>query len=341
MRRLLLGLALAAALAAVVVGRGGTATRTASRGFHPETAAAFGARDIWLLGGSTLLRSTDAGRHFMRLGLPRDLRNRSGAVPSITFANSHDGFASARGWLFSTHDGGESWHRSLAGDKLLFAAAVGGGYAYAFTPRHGLERSPVSRDRWRLVLPLRQVYPVGIAARGSRVWLVGPPWHRYMDTIRLSTNRGRTFTSRTGPCFGHLGGRIESPGGGVLWAVCSSGMMADLSVSTTSGRTFAGRSFSENGGHGRPSLTNAGEVAPFTPRIAVLDGGYAPLLRTTDNGKHWRRVRQPERIYALRYLHATTRRVGLALVQTRRSSGPLELWRTTDAGRSWHAIPLP
>jgi photosystem II stability/assembly factor-like uncharacterized protein len=333
MRRALSGLALSAAVAAVVVAGGGTAAGSAPRGFHPETAAAFGARDIWLLGGSTLLRSTDAGRHFVRLRLPRDLRH-----SSIVFANARDGFASAPGALFSTHDGGESWHQSLAGEKLGFG--VGGGYAYAVTRAHGLERSLVSRDAWRLILPLKTGYQAGIAAHGTHVWLVGAPWRKYRDTIRMSTNRGRTFTSRTGPCSAELPGSIESPGGGVLWAVCPTGMMASLSVSTNAGRTFARRSFFEPNGHGRPQLTNDGQVALFGPRAAVLDGGYAPLLRTTDNGRHWRRVQQPGQIRAVRFLRAATSRVGIALVQTR-ESGPLELWRTADAGRSWHTVPVP
>jgi hypothetical protein len=140
MRRLLLGLTLAAVAAAVAAEAGG-ATGSIPRGFRPDTAAAFGARDVWLLGGKTLLRSTDGGRHFARARLPRHLWSGSGTIPRLAFADSHDGYAYAAGWLFSTHDGGESWHRSLAGDELGFT--VGGGYAYAFIRRRGLERSPV------------------------------------------------------------------------------------------------------------------------------------------------------------------------------------------------------
>jgi photosystem II stability/assembly factor-like uncharacterized protein len=342
MRRLFLGLALATAVAAVAADAGGSETGSMiPTGFRPEAAAAFGPRDIWLLGGTTLVRSTDAGRHFTRVRLPRHLWNGSGTVPTIVFADSHDGYAYGTGWLFSTHDGGRRWHRSLAGDELGFT--VGGGYAFAVTRRHGLERSPVARDAWRLVLSLRTVYPIGLAARGSRVWLIGPPWHprRNLDTIRLSANRGRTFTKRTGPCYSGLGGGLVPAGGDVVWAVCPSGMMAGLALSTNNGRTFSIRSFHDPGGVRQPGLTNAAEVAPFTPRIAILDGGYGPLLRTIDDGKHWKRVRQPGGIEQLYWMDATTHRVGLVLVQTRTASGSVQLWRTTDAGASWQRVPTP
>jgi hypothetical protein len=338
MRRLLLGLTLAAVAAAVAAEAGG-ATGSIPRGFRPDTAAAFGARDVWLLGGKTLLRSTDGGRHFARARLPRHLWSGSGTIPRLAFADSHDGYAYAAGWLFSTHDGGESWHRSLAGDELGFT--VGGGYAYAFIRRRGLERSPVSRDDWHLVLPLRTVYPVGLAARGSRVWLVGPPSHRRrgVDTIRSSSDRGLTFAERAGPCFAQFDGRLSAAGGGVVWAVCPSGMMAALKVSTNNGRSFSIQSFHDPGGVKRPSLTNGAAIAPSTPRVAVLDGGGdGPLLRTTDDGKRWARVRQPAKINQLFWIDTTSRRVGLALVQV--SSGREQLWRTTDAGASWHVVPL-
>ncbi|MGH3009189.1 MAG: hypothetical protein ACRDLM_07275 [Gaiellaceae bacterium] len=77
MRRVLLSLGLAAALAVLIAAPSGSATGSIPRGFRPEAAAAFGTRDIWLLGGTTLLRSTDAGRHFTRSWR----RRRLGRVP--------------------------------------------------------------------------------------------------------------------------------------------------------------------------------------------------------------------------------------------------------------------
>jgi photosystem II stability/assembly factor-like uncharacterized protein len=125
-----------------------------------------------------------------------------------------------------------------------------------------------------------------------------------------------------------------SAGDGVVWAVCPSGMMAALALSTNNGRSFALRSFHEQGGHWLPSLTNAGEIAPFGPRTAVLyRGGPGPFLRTTDAGKHWKDVRVPGKIDQLVWLETTTRRVGWALVSSK-------LWRTTDAGTSWHVVPV-
>ncbi len=328
MRGALPALALAAIVGAFATG---AATGSIPQRFRADTAAAYGKSDVWLLGGTALLRSSDAGRHFVRVGFPKHLWGARGVVPSLVFADARDGYAYSAHGLFSTHDGGETWRRSLRAEPLGFA--VGGGHAFAYEPGRGLERSPVSLDRWRLVLPLRTIYPVGLAAAGSRVWLIGPPWRRHLDTIRLSDDHGRTFVRRPGPCFPELGGRLEAAGRGVIWAVCPSGMMAGLSLSTDDGRSFSVQSFHEPGGESRPSLTNAGEVAPFTPRIAVLDGGSGPVLRTTDEGRHWKPVHQPGRIDQLRWLDATTRRVGWALVASK-------LWRTTDAGASWRAVTV-
>jgi photosystem II stability/assembly factor-like uncharacterized protein len=342
MRRLLLALALAALVAVVAIGPVGSATGSLPHGFHPDTAAAYGTRDIWLLGGTTLLRSTDAGRHFTKARLPQHLWSGRGTVPSLVFANARDGYvySYASGWLFSSHDGGQSWHRSYPGNELGFT--VGGGHVFVFMRgSRGLERSLVSRDSWRLVKPLKTVYPIGLAARGSRVWLLGPPWRRpqYSDTIRLSDNHGRTFAKRTGPCEAQFDGRLASVGRGVVWAVCPTGMLAGLWVSTNNGHSFSSRSFHEQGGHGLPILTNAAWVAPASSRVAVLSsGGGGALLRTTDTGHHWSHVPGTAGIQQVFWLGFANARVGAAVVETR--GGGSSLWRTTDAGASWHVVPI-
>jgi photosystem II stability/assembly factor-like uncharacterized protein len=347
-------LAPAAALAVAATAYGHGTAPGVPNGFAPETAAAVGTHDLWVLGqyrcGGTrcdaLVRSTDAGKHFVRVAFPTFPTQ--GTIPSVVFSNGRDGFAYVPfgTGLYATHDGGSSWHPvGPAGHVIAFA--VGGGDAYVVTSRRLYERSPVAKDAWRpLRYPsFRHGYSVSLAANGSRVWLLGTQErHRKNDSDELarSRDRGANFALRPGPCLEELGGRLAPAGGRVVWAVCPTGMMAELSLSRNGGRSFPSvLSAHDPGGLRQPSLTNGAEIVPITPRNAVLYGGGAgPLLRTTGLGKHWHKVRQPGRIHQLDWLHVTTRGVGLALVQTRSSPDTTVLWRTTDSGASWHSVPI-
>lgn len=304
-----------------------------------------GTRDLWVLGDYrcggrwclALVRSTDAGRRFTRLAFPPFPAQ--GATASVAFANARDGFAYllyGTSPLYVTHDGGKSWRAGPKGGVLGFA--TGGGWAYVGTRRHGVERSPVSHDAWRQALRLRTQHLIGIAARGARVWLVGPPRRKPdYDSIRISSNHGRTFTTKPGPCLFDLGGTLESAGGGVVWALCPSGMMAGLWRSTDDGASF--ESFSAER---RPLLLpNGAAIAASTPRDAVLSREDGPLLRTTDAGRHWKPVPSTANVTDVFWLHFTTERLGAAVVQTRHKQAVrAELWRTTDGGATWHTVPF-
>lgn len=335
--RFALAVALAGAVAVVATAAYGRGTAGVPSGFQPETAAAVGTRDLWVLGEGTLLRSTDGGRHFGRVGLPP--LPSQGTVPTVEFANARDGFAYVEDEspLYVTHDGGKTWHR--AGPARNVAAfASGGGYAY-LAAGDVLERSPVDRSAWRKLTAFVWRLRASLATRGSDVWLLGPPRHRPdFDTVALSSDRGRTFTSRQGPCLNELGGSLVPTAGAVVWAVCPSGTMAGLSLSTNGGRSFGIRSFHDPGGVRQPALTNGAQIAAASPSIAVLSrGAGGAFLRTTDAGRHWRAVPRTARIRQVFWLAFTNRRVGAAVVQLRNRT---VLWHTTDGGITWHFVPV-
>jgi photosystem II stability/assembly factor-like uncharacterized protein len=347
--RFALALALAGAVAAVgTAASGRNAARGVPHGFRPETAAAVGTRDYWVLGdyrcGSTwclaLVLSTDGGKHFARVAVPPFPSQ--GDIPRLEFANARVGYSSDGGRLYVTHDGGTSW-RSW-GPRSVTNIAVGGGDVDVLVRRSHFERSPISKSSWHAVaLPVRFRFLVSLAARGRRIWLLGSTRHiRAGDVILRSADGGATFAKSHGPCIPELAGTLVPAGGGVVWAVCPTGMMASLSLSTNGGRTFPRfRSFHDPGGIHLPALTNGAAIFPGSARAAVLyPGASGPLFRTTDRGRRWSRVPHTARIGQVFWLNFATSRVGAAVFTVRSHPEQASFWRTTDGGATWHSMPI-
>jgi photosystem II stability/assembly factor-like uncharacterized protein len=345
--RIAVAVGLAVAVTATAAASAHGSAHGVPRRFSPESAAAVGTRDLWVLGDygcrgtwcHALLRSTDAGKHFSRVGLPS--LPPQGTDPTVVFANARDGFVYVENGtpLYVTHDGGESWHRAgPARDVTAFAAA--GGYAYVVTGRHRFERSPVAANAWRRPKLSVAHLPFSLAARGSQVWFLGPPRRRPdYDTLALSSDHGRTFTLRKGPCLAELGGTLVPAADGVVWAVCPSGMMAGLNLSKNGGLSFP--SFHDPGGVHQPGLTNGAEIAATSPRGAVLyQGASGPLLRTSDGGVHWTVLKRTADLRDVFWLHFASKRDGMVLAETRSHPSRTSLLRTTDGGATWLSMPI-
>jgi photosystem II stability/assembly factor-like uncharacterized protein len=323
-----MGFAVAAVAVAAVLAIGAVAsargnTHGVPHGFRPQTAAAVGSRDYWVLGyypcGGTscaaLVRSTDRGRHFERIALPWYSPRET--IPSLMFLNARLGYLLG-GRLYVTHDGGTTWRPS--GPKDVLRVAVGGGDIYVLS-KNRFERSRIGRSSWQTVsLPMRYRFLVSLAARGKNVWLLGSTSHiRAGDFTLRSTDRGTTFKKSHGPCIPGLAGEL-----------------------VPAGRTFPRyRSFHDPGGTSLPTLTNGAAIFPSSPRDAVVyRGAQGPLFRTADMGRHWVSVRGTGRFEQLFWLHFATSRVGAALFTTKSHPNQASLWRTTDRGATWHSMPI-
>jgi photosystem II stability/assembly factor-like uncharacterized protein len=175
-------------------------------------------------------------------------------------------------------------------------------------------------------------FPFSLAARGPNVWFLGPPRHRPdFDTVALSSDHGRSFTVRKGPCFSELGGTLVPAAGRVVWAVCDTGNFSRTYRSADDGRSFRPVQ--------GPGETNGAEVAPFSADKAVLDvGGIASLYRTTDRGARWTPVHSTPQHGTFLWLTSATNRLGFAVIET--WAPAQRVWRTTDAGASWHYLPI-
>ena len=206
MRRLLLALAIIAARRAVAAARPGV-----PQGFRPESAAAWG-RNIWVLGqGNTLLRSTDAGAHFVPVAFPA--LTTQGNVPVIEFASAQTGYAYG---LAATCTPRET-AADVAGVGPASTVRLGDGFVYA-SDEAGLERSP--RGRRLEGLPRRTASATSIAAPAPTSGCSAP---RGADTTRRRSPSRRP--RRPSP---HTPARASTtcPGPSSLPAAASSGRFA-------------------------------------------------------------------------------------------------------------------
>ncbi len=326
-----LGAAIGLASLVAALGAHGAAPR-----FEAQWLAAVSANEFWLGGKSAVLHTSDGGRHFNRLPVPP-------AAGQATFADSRNGYAF--GWrtpLYATHDGGRAWHR--LGRRNILALAAADGTAYAVTgvcSRDGscrgarFERSPVSRDAWvSSPIPFPHAVPgFDLAARGSAVWLFGGSAvgrYRLRNLLARSTDGGRTFVIGSAPCFADLAAELAPVSSRVLWAFCPTGLLGTPFRSTNGGKSFTTLSVPHccpNGASLAPASANVGVVAP--------NGAGGGIMRTTDGGATWRSAQAP--INATYRITFVDSRVGLALVGFPRTT---ELWKTTDAGLSWHRVAI-
>jgi hypothetical protein len=329
-------------------------------GFNPTSFTAVSASDYWVLGNvpcrvgrcSSILRTTDGGRHFV--SIPAPPLGRAGTTATLRFADRLDGFAFTPGLggagsrFYASHDGGSSWHRLALGNVLAFA--TGGGNAYLVTARcsldacrrYRLERSPVGRDAWTGRAPPFALAgsSVDLAAHGSNVWLLGTPPSGQngsgSDVLARSSDGGRTFITGRGPCVPGRGGELTPSSATVVWAACPGGLLAAAWRSTDRGVRFTRVR--------TPPLANSAALAPASSDTVVVapNGAGSRLFRTTDAGAAWTRPSTPPAGFFWPWIGFTDPSHGAALVQTRYDrAAKLEvqrLWRTTDGGASWSNV---
>ena len=320
---------------------------------QPQSFTAIGTRTWFVLGtepgcdtppcAAHLVKTSDGGRTFTALAaLPAAWTDAGQAsttatVSDVRFASPRDGWVFGGG-LWSTHDGGASWHRVPMPGQVLDVEA-GAGVAWAIVERAGgarmLMSTDVTIDGWNDATPTWAT-PSTLAVDGNHVvvWASAssPKVTNGGSTGLLSsTDAGRSWSLTATPsCHPDLGARPSASGGGV-WLTCPTGTMATIYPKPLSDATAPLDTTSVGSG----AAPNSVQVAPLDATTAALglanDGiavvtGSGKLLHTTPVGG------------ALMWLGFTTRSVGYAIVA--RPAGGTALLRTTDAGATWRRVSI-
>lgn len=312
-------------------------TKPVPAGFQPLSFTAISSHEFWLLGATSIARTSNGGASFRAIPAP-PLPPPGETIPVLRFANSNDGFAylpRVAGTFYATHDGGATWHSVPLGAVIAFATT--GDYATAVTVRctangdcgkERYERSPVSSDTWTSSAPpfAPSAPEADLAAHASTLWLLAPKGKSH-DEIARSTDAGATFSTTTGPCSSDLGGDLEPSSSVVLWAICPTGMLSGAWRSTDAGDSFASLK--------TPELENSALIAPASDTTAVIAQGADKLLRTTDAGATWSSIAaSPSDVSFVGFTDAST---GSALA---RGSATTALWRSHDGGATWAIVPI-
>jgi len=336
-------------------------------GFDPVSFTAVSDQEFWLLGDApcanpvctSIVRTTDGGASFVGLPAPTSPlgtgngNSAAGSVNNLRFANPLDGYAYGTGpggAFWDTHDGGEHWSEPgfLAGRQLL-GFTTAGGYAFALAgactggncSNMVLERSPVGSDSWS---PLPVPVPAGasslvsMTAHGPDLWFtVTTSQSQPNQLLVVSTSSGASFTTYKSPCYSGLGGELAASSAQVVWAVCPTGMLAELWRTTDGGATWQ-----QDSSVGE--LPNSAVLAPASgARAVVVPNPEGDLLLTTDAGATWTDVHVGAPGYSWAWAGFTDATTGSALLVGTSPPGwpwphgpaPEQLWRTADGGATW------
>ena len=303
-------------------------------GFVPQSFTAISELTWWLMGTApcptqpctAIVRTTNGGVSFVGIPAPRAP---AGAISELRFADAENGFAYG-GALYVTHDAGRTWQELNLGGGVS-DLAIAGGRAYAMVGTGGgrayrLMSSFVGQDIWRVVSAAGAV-DGGLWARGSDVFVESAD----LRHVLVSHDQGISFARYPSPGYGR-GCSFQELSPPVVWAHCGGGMLGEMWRSTDAGATFA----LANGGPGL-EVPNSAQFAAASATTAVF--GLQQLYRTGDAGKSYVPV-GPAGIGSWQYLGFTDATHGVALGLGSQPGSREQLYYTTDAGRSYHLVPI-
>jgi photosystem II stability/assembly factor-like uncharacterized protein len=332
-----------------------TPTPAPAGNFTPLSVSAVSTSTFWVLGSNncntgrclSLRTTSDGGKTFTSLPPPTGPDAKGLTATQIRFGNALDGWAYGNAdtraqVFFQTTDGGKSWSQvtSIPGHVVDLVAASGKAWAVVLLPpgdtttqRFAIYSTPYgnSPQKWSPVaLPLNDLGSLtpGIVDQDGVVTILASGPSRTGDRGHILTAKpGESFSDHQGPCLQELGGRLSNSQK-AIWAVCPTGMMAQLFVSTDRGATWQPQ-------HGSSGFANSVAVGAIDNQHAIVmtpDG----LQRIGIDGSSEKVDAPVDGAAGASFIGFTNESTGFAVIAE--SDGTSRLLRTTDGGAHWSAI---
>jgi photosystem II stability/assembly factor-like uncharacterized protein len=244
--------------------------------------------------------------------------------------------------VFATSDGGRTWHRRACaggtGLRPTCRGLPGGGYVTALDfrdrrvgllvlSRGGIWRTSDGGRHWRATLFTDDEWFIISTAWASQhvVYALVESQGILLRSDDAGRHWRRVFPP--GPGAPIVGVSFESPQRGIGGQPRSLLSRGGTEATTDGGRTWRHISSRGAGRLVRTSRNVVWGIGSTEPYAVSAD--Y--LLRSTNGGRHWRRMPSPTELTGAT-LSFPTARVGYLVDHSKR------LFRTTDGGRSWHLV---
>jgi photosystem II stability/assembly factor-like uncharacterized protein len=319
----------------------------------PDTGYVLGYRPCAKSWCPALLGTTDAGRHWRRLGAPPvPLPDNHNHVALRAFGD-RVAYVSDGVHVRTTRDGGETWQPvTLAGARepyYLSKIAETGGRVFAVLTTYGDGQGSTRLYSAAAGSPVLAPVP-GFAVTGGLTYgdlAVGGGLQVALGanygTERYWISRdGVRFTPAEPPC---PDGEVASLAGvreRQVVALCSSSPGSPQPGSTERQLRHApqlGVGFSGDDAAPFAGINQGFAAAsPASATVAAVGGGVGFLHTTADGGRTWSTTELPDRGFALTDLDFPGGGTGVVVDGQPDASGGSAVYRTTDGGKSWREL---
>jgi hypothetical protein len=276
---------------------------------------------------------------------------------SVRFADPLDGWVYAydASQLWSTHDGGQSWHHAalahLTAQTPIVALEAGAGRVEVVlypenTPTVHVESSPVRDDAWTdtdtgVSLGGGPVPSTQLVLQQSRDWLLQ---NNRTVVGGAQLNGGGKWTGWYAPCSTANGvAALAASTPANLVALCVEGEWGPARNLPAGARTPSTWLFRSSDGGASfqavgpvPVPVGVQQVTSPAPSTVVAAGSSPQLYASFDSGRSWQTVYQNDKIKNWVYLGFTTPTQGVAIGSDQSHSSLLLM--TRDGGHHWAPV---